>query len=215
MRSLLLFTTIIAMSSPAWAQSTITVVGDDGKTTTVEIEPPMMPAPSAAAPASPKVTQDAPPEKPQSAPAVRPSKKPAAPAQAAQAKTPPKKPAAPAPKAAKKTPSKTDKTKSAHKAPPQKPAQKTAQKKQPVPESAPKSASAPSPAADAPRLQRLGEAMSPDDAIRIALDAAPPSRSVHATPVNHNGLHTYQVVFKTEDGDRSIFVDRETGKIVK
>jgi hypothetical protein len=133
----------------------------------------------------------------ESTPPSAPAKKPAAlkqvaPKETALQKAPPKKPAPPKPKKSQ-------------------PADKKADKAAPKTQAAPVD---PASAAAHPS-QRLGPHMTPDDAIRIALDAAPPSRSVEAYPVNYHGIHAYQVVFKTEDGDRSIFVDRETGKIVK
>lgn len=54
-----------------------------------------------------------------------------------------------------------------------------------------------------------------DEALRVALDVAPPSRSTEVYPADFNGLKVFQVVFKTEDGDQYILVDRQTGAIVK
>lgn len=212
---------LLAFSASAYAQgNTITVVGDDGTKTSIEIAPsPLAPpvapkidlrknsvAPPQAAPADPAPT-------PAPKAAAKPVKKPAPQKQAAPKETPAKK--APvkkevAPK--KKKTAKAPEKKSPQKAQPSKatsPAQASPQPVQPNPnEGGPVSRSF-------SEGGRLGPHMTPDDAIRIALDVAPPARSVHAFAVNYKGLHCYQVIFATEDGDRSVFVDRETGKVVQ
>ncbi len=210
MRILLAFLFLIAFSTSAFADKII-VKNDDGTTTSIDIGPSPL-APSVepkAEPAKPQEKSVAPPRPVAADPApatpVKPAKKPAAPKQDVKKETP-----------VMKTPVKKPATPKKEKAPapaPQKPQKKKAAPVAPAAKPAPDHA-APTPSAALPS-QRLGPHMTPDDAIRIALDVAPPSRSVTASAVNYKGLHAYQVVFVTEDGERSVFVDRETGKIVK
>lgn len=204
MRILLTAAILIAFSSAAFAESgKIVVKNEDGTVSSIDIGPapaePEAPPPpsilrkhqSAAPPAPVAAKPDPVPAPVASAPApaaAKPAKKPAPPKQAAATTPAPKK---------KPTP------------PPAK--QKQAAPAKPVPAPAPDIV----PTAAAPMQPRLGPNMTPEDAIRIALDAAPPARSVDAYPVNYKGLHAYQIVFDTEDGDRSLFVDRESGKLVK
>lgn len=143
------------------------------------------------------------------APKAEPQQKRVSPAPVVAADPAPK--AKPAPKPA--APKKKKEAAAPKKKTPQKAAKKKVVPPAPVPAPAPEIAS-PRPSV-APSAQRLGPNMTPDDAIRIALDVAPPSRSVHAYAVNYKGLHCYQVIFATEDGDRSVFIDRETGKVVQ
>lgn len=56
--------------------------------------------------------------------------------------------------------------------------------------------------------------VSSDEALRVALDVAPPSRGTQVYPADFNGLKVYQVVFKTEDGEQYVLVDRQTGEII-
>ncbi len=204
MRILLALAFLLAFSTSAYAQgNTITVVGDDGTVTSIDIGP--SPLEPQGAPEN-KSVRISPPVVVEPAPVVEPAKEPA------------KKPAAPkqaTKKEVKKSPAKKEVKKAAapkKKKASQKPKQK-AKKKQAAPAAAPEK-TPPRPTA-APLQHGLGAQMTPDDAIRIALDAAPPARSVNAYPVNYKGLHAYQVVFDTEDGKRSVFIDRETGKLVK
>lgn len=141
------------------------------------------------------------------APKAEPQQKPVSPPPVVAADPAPKAKPAPKPAAPKK--------KKEAAAPKKKTPQKTVKKKAvpPAPVTAPEIPSPPPSAA--PSQQRLGPNMTPDDAIRIALDVAPASRSVHAYAVNYKGLHCYQVIFATEDGDRSVFIDRESGKVVQ
>lgn len=53
------------------------------------------------------------------------------------------------------------------------------------------------------------------DAIRIALGVAPPARNVNAFPADYEGRKVFQVVFRTEDGEHHVLVDRQSGEIVK
>lgn len=204
MRTLLTLAFLLAFSAPAYAQNnTITVINEDGTKSSIDIgptpaAPPVEPPRKPAAPAR-SVTPD---PAPQATPARKPAKKPATTQQAKKEtpvkKAPAKKSAAPKKKKAKTTTGiQTGKKREISAVP------LVAQL-----HSSPRTSTA-------PRPQRLGPAMTPDDAIRIALDAAPPARSVHAIPVNYKGLHAYQVVFRTEEGDRSVFVDRESGRVVK
>jgi outer membrane biosynthesis protein TonB len=204
MRIILALAFLIAFSASAFAEGNkITVINEDGTKTSIDLgapsgEQPVESVPMRRAPAPRTVDADTPAPAKQ---AAEPVKKPAA--------KPVKKPAAP--KAAKKeTPVKKDVAAKKKKA--TKPAKQKAQKKQAAPVA---SAVAPKNPPAAQSAQRLGPNMTADDAIRIALDVAPPARAFHAYPVNYKGLHVYQVVFTTEDGDRSVFVDRETGKIVR
>jgi hypothetical protein len=57
--------------------------------------------------------------------------------------------------------------------------------------------------------------ITPEDAKRIALDVAPPALAVDVFPANYKGIKVFQVVFKTEDGDRFVLVDRATGEIIR
>lgn len=57
--------------------------------------------------------------------------------------------------------------------------------------------------------------ISSDEARRIALAVAPPSRRVDVYPADFNGQKVFQVVFKTDSGDQAILVDRQTGDIVE
>jgi len=198
---------LVVLAAPARAEGNkIIVIGEDGSVSELDLGAPAKPSPAPATPPPVQLrTKPAPPPvaaKPATAKPV--AAKPAAPAPEKLAK-PAKKPAPPAP--AKKAGA---------------PAKKKSQKKQAAPanvdqqkvdQHSPAADSAPAPVPA--RGPRLGPAMTPDDAIRIALDHAPPARSVNAYPVNYNGIHAYQVVFATEDGDRSVFVDRESGKIVE
>ncbi len=60
-----------------------------------------------------------------------------------------------------------------------------------------------------------GGVVSREDARRIALSVAPPSRGVNVYPADYNGLKVFQVVFKTEDGEQYVLVDRQSGEIVR
>lgn len=196
MRTFLTFTFLIAFAASAHAQNKIIVIDEQGGVSEIDIGPsPVAPAPkekSATPPLpeaqAPVVAADPAPE-PARAPAVKPAKKPAPQKQAVKKETV-KKSAAPKKKKA---------------VPSGEPAQASRE--------AP--ASAPEPEYVSPRAQRRGPYMTPEDAIRIALDVAPPAISVTASPVNYKGLHAYEVVFKTEGGDQHVYVDRETGKLVK
>lgn len=53
-----------------------------------------------------------------------------------------------------------------------------------------------------------------DEAKRIALDVAPPALSVDVYPANYKGIKVFQVIFKTEEGERFVLVDRQTGAII-
>ena len=57
--------------------------------------------------------------------------------------------------------------------------------------------------------------ITPDEAKRIAIDEAPPAISVDVYPADYNGRKVFQVIFKTENGDRYVLVDRQTGEIVR
>lgn len=54
-----------------------------------------------------------------------------------------------------------------------------------------------------------------DDAKRIALQIGPPARSVNVYPADYLGQKVFQVIFKTEDGEEFVLIDRVTGEIVK
>ena len=207
MRIILTLAFLLAFTGSAFAEgSKITVVNPDGTKTSIDIGP--SPAESAVDTEHITIT---PPRKVDADTAslakpakdaavksgIKPAKKPAPEKQVAK-KASVKKDAAPKKK---KTASKT---------------QKTAKRKNAVKNPAPKATAPEAPRATAAQsAPHLGPNMTSDDAIRIALDVAPPARSVHAIPVNYKGLHAYQVVFATEDGDRSVFVDRETGRTFK
>lgn len=204
MRILLTLAFLIAFSASAHAD-TITVVNEDGTVSSIDIGPsPLEPKGEPSAP--PPVELRVVPEHKSVAPSAPAAADPATAPVAKSVKKPAKKPAPP-----KQATKKETKKSAAQK---KKKTQATSKQKSKKKQAAP---AAPVPALDrtSSRPARLGEQMTPDDAIRIALDAAPPARSVNAYPVNHNGIHAYQVVFDTEDGKRSVFVDRETGRIVK
>lgn len=189
---------LIALPHVAFAAgNTITVKNPDGTTTSIDIGPQMeLPTHKDAA-------------KPVKKPEVKAATKPAQKSAAKPVKKPAAKETAVKKEAAKKAVSKKDSAPKNKKSAKQKTAKKQTSKQAAA--KAPVAAQAQAPS----RPQRLGPAMTSDDAIRIALDAAPPARSVHAFPVNYKGLHAYQVVFATEDGERSLFVNRETGKLVR
>lgn len=232
MRVFLLFAFLLTITAPAFAQgNTITVVNPDGTKTSIDIGP--SPEASEQVTITPSRTVGAdtasPPQAAKEAvkePAQKPAPKTEAKPQAKSVVKPATKPT-PAKQAAKKSPAQKD-------AAAQKKPDAKAQKKKPAKNAAkntakdkePKNASAkaapvpeaPRPSAQGPSVQgqrNLGPNMTPDDAIRIAVDSAPPARSVHASPVNYKGLHAYEVVFATENGNHYIYVDRETGRVVR
>ena len=59
-----------------------------------------------------------------------------------------------------------------------------------------------------------GTMLAPEEARRIALSIAPPARSMQVFEWDHSGRPVYNVVFKTEDGEKSVLVDKFTGDIV-
>lgn len=200
-------------STSAFAQgNTITVVNPDGTKTSIDIgETPAETAPPVATPPRIVTVDPAPAPKPVKKSEPKPVKKQAVKKQATKKTSPAKK------QSAKTAPVKKDTASKKKKAVP---AKKSAQKKSVKPQKTPvepamSSVPATPHTAAAQPAQRLGEQMTSDDAIRIALDVAPPARAVHAVPVNYKGYHAYQVIFATEDGERSVFVDRETAKIVR
>lgn len=65
-----------------------------------------------------------------------------------------------------------------------------------------------------PPARRRGP-LTPDDAKRIALDVGPPASGIDVYPADYNGRKVFQVVFRTEEGERYVLVDRKTGDIVK
>jgi len=206
MRILLISIFFIAFSIPAFAEGNkITVVGEDGTVTSIDIGP--SPLEPSAEPADKPVNLRRAPPAADPAPVEKPAKKAAS--KKPDAKKESKK-ETPVKKEAKKKKAATPAKKDA-----KKDTKKTAKKNKSQKKQAATASPAPLPDRTPSRPVRLGPNMTPDDAIRIALDVAPPARSVNAIPVNYKGLHAYQVVFSTEDGNRSIFIDRETGKIVK
>lgn len=207
MRTFLTLAFFIAFSTAALAQDRIIVINPDGTVTEME---------RGASPVKPKETSPAPsrPAKAEPAPAAKPAKKPAAQKQAAPAEAPAKTKSADT-----AAPSKDKAPVKKPVAPKNKKPETSGKKKQAAPRATPQPAPdaaviSPRPSA-APTQVRLGPSMTPEDAIRIALDVAPPAISVNASPVNYKGLHAYEVVFKTEDGDRLVYVDRDTGRLVK
>jgi len=206
MRILLALAFLLAFLAPAHAQDTITVINEDGTKTSIDIGPSPL-----GSSAPPPVELRIEPKAKSAAPALSVAVDPAPVAKPAKKAAAPEKKKAPVKKETASKKKKAQPEKKAKQKPAPKSKKKQAAPAAPVP--APATTLKRPPATSAP--QRLGEQMTPDDAIRIALDAAPPARSVNAHPVNYKGLHAYQVVFATEDGNRSVFVDRETGKIVK
>ena len=65
-----------------------------------------------------------------------------------------------------------------------------------------------------PRPIKVRGPITPDDAKRIALDIGPPARAVEAYPADYMGRKVFQVIFYTEQGERYVLVDRQTGEIV-
>jgi hypothetical protein len=208
MRFIWALTIFTIFSTSALAQDNkIVVINEDGTSASVEITPPSILRRGAV-----------PAPRPMPTPASQPEEKPAKAQPKAELKNleknsdetvkkvePAKKPAVPQKKAV---------TKTSEKKPVKKPAKTPAKSTKPVAEKIPAAPKAP--VASAPLVPtRLGPAMTSEDAIRIAIDAAPPAKSVFASPVNFKGLHAYEVVFKTDEGDQFIYVDRETGRIVK
>lgn len=66
-----------------------------------------------------------------------------------------------------------------------------------------------------PRPIRVRGELTAEDAKRIAFDVGPPASAVDAYPADYNGRKVFQVIFRTEDGERYVLVDRKTGEIVK
>lgn len=67
----------------------------------------------------------------------------------------------------------------------------------------------------APTQHRVRGPLTADDAKRIALDVGPPAFGVDAYPADYNGRKVFQVIFRTEDGERYVLVDRNSGEIVR
>jgi hypothetical protein len=63
--------------------------------------------------------------------------------------------------------------------------------------------------------ERAPHPVGPDEAKRIALDVAPPALSVDVFPADYSGTKVWQVIFKTEDGERYVLVERATGEIIR
>lgn len=59
-----------------------------------------------------------------------------------------------------------------------------------------------------------GTSITRELAIAIALEHAPPARTMLAYPRIYKDTPVFEVVFKTEEGDHVILVERETGKIL-
>ena len=199
MRTLLttLAFTLAFSASAAYAQNKIIVIDETGKVSEIDIGPsPMAPAPKAPEKQAAPEAAPVPAATPEPAPVAKPTKKPAPKKEVVKKEAPAAKKADAAPK--KKSTKKVD------------------QKKQAAPATAkPVKQRPPREEYVSPRPQRMGPSMTPEDAIRIALDVAPPARSVTASPVNYKGLHAYEVVFRTENGDQFVYVDRDSGKVVK
>jgi uncharacterized membrane protein YkoI len=99
-------------------------------------------------------------------------------------------------------------------------AQKPAPKPEPVAAREPIPYRDPAPAYVPPRAvvpdAIPAEGITRDDAKRIALSVAPPSRSVMVYPANMDGHPVFEVVFKTYDGgDYVVLVDQPTGDIIQ
>lgn len=54
-----------------------------------------------------------------------------------------------------------------------------------------------------------------NQALRAAIQVAPPFRKADIHPFADNGKLIYQVILQTENGEQSIFVDGDTGEIMK
>lgn len=59
-----------------------------------------------------------------------------------------------------------------------------------------------------------GRQVSRDLALAIALENAPPARSVHVLPRTHEGKPVFVVRFKTENGPHDVIIDRRSGEII-
>lgn len=54
-----------------------------------------------------------------------------------------------------------------------------------------------------------------DEALRIALDVAPPARGYEIFRRDYNGRPAYMVTFKTENGPHDVLIDSRTGDVLK
>lgn len=62
---------------------------------------------------------------------------------------------------------------------------------------------------------RSARPVGPEEAKRIALDVAPPALAVDVYPADYSGTKVWQVIFKTEEGERYVLVERATGAIIR
>jgi hypothetical protein len=63
-----------------------------------------------------------------------------------------------------------------------------------------------------PRQIPPGTEITKEMALSIALDFAPPARSVTVLPRTHNGTPVFVVSFRTDDGIEDFLIDRQTGE---
>jgi hypothetical protein len=182
---------LMSASALAAGANTITVIGDDGKVTTIEIPVPA-PPPQEPPPMPPGATP-APMPEPVAAPAAEqieetqptPGKKPPVKEAAAPPKIPPAPPALPSKRGGK--PSVTERQEALYSspeyAPPSAPAQGTLSKEQ---------------------------------AIAIAMQTAPPVKAVTAVQRNYNGALVYAVTFRPEEGEPyDVLIDAFSGARIK
>jgi hypothetical protein len=184
---------VLALSFPAFAQDSggvITVIGDDGKATTIEIPAiapppePEPPPPPGAMPAPPEMTS-----MPEAAP-VPPEEEIPVPAKKAKPVVAKALPALPVPPP---LPSKRG-------------GKPTAGELQDVLYQSP---------AYADPVPPPGGALTKEQAIAIAMDTVPPTRGVSAVPRQYQGRQIYAVTFRLENGGMmDVLVDSQTGEII-
>ncbi|MDB5492221.1 MAG: hypothetical protein JWO78_2070 [Micavibrio sp.] len=68
---------------------------------------------------------------------------------------------------------------------------------------------------NAPEPQTPVAPISRDQALRAAIQVAPPFRSSRVVPAEDNGRQIYRVILQTEDGEQEILVNRQTGEILR
>ena len=56
--------------------------------------------------------------------------------------------------------------------------------------------------------------ISREQAIALALEHAPPARTIRAWPRVYNDRPVYEVIFKTEQGDHVIYIDQADGHVI-
>jgi outer membrane biosynthesis protein TonB len=224
-RLVLFVSTALALTVPAYAAdkgNSITVIGDDGKAQTIEMDDADMALPGPEqfdVPAASTQREDeqfeekpvpaAPPPKPVPeaivkpgryvdpiiAPANEPQAQPA-PAPVAKKEAPVKKPKADKPAEKKKADKKTDKKSKGKKSKKSSPPPKTTTQE------------------EVTRNIPPGQALTQREAELIAMDSAPPSSGFTTVMQSYKGKDAYVVTFKTDDGPYDVLIDALTGDVL-